>query len=137
MISELKRALHLMKTCGWSGAENEPFCLDSSGRQCWESEEGVARFSVHGALLTCGAYPEGWYVLESVIAPAHAAEARFVLEQKPTTVERARQWQRLCRVAFSEPTLEEWLMVFDRRSEQVQHAFALAIQRAKKTGERR
>lgn len=138
MILELKRARSILERSGWSGAECEPFCTTPNGHLCWEWDEGVYRYSVQGALIEAHAWPDGWYALERVVAPAHAAERLFV-ENTPVaelTPEKARAWQRLCRLAVAEPSLDQWLATFGRRTEEVLRAFVLAIQRSKK-GERR
>lgn len=92
MKARLLGARRLLATVGWVGPRHEPFCITREpglrlnaafGPGCSESEsmllhanwhhtldvnsEGLALFSVHGALLASGAYPEGWELLERVI----------------------------------------------------------------------
>lgn len=135
----LKKARHLLESRGWVGPELEPFSVDASGARYLVPNAKLVRFSVDGALVEAGAWPDGWYLLEQVIAPAHAAEQAFCSRVKPEalTPELFREWQRLCRAALAEPTLEQWLAAEGRKNGEVLRAFVLAIQRGKKSGERR
>lgn len=130
MLAEMKRARNLLATSGWVGPELEPWCRDSQGRLCLEDDEGVRRFSVQGALIEAGAWPEGWHLLEAVIAPAHAAAWAFAGSSFA-------ELQRLCRAAVAQPTLKQWLTTWGRTDGEVLALLVEGIKRARKVGERR
>lgn len=136
-VFALKRARQLLATSGWSGPEADPLCLATGGRHCFEYDEGVRTFSVMGALIETGAWPEGWHTIEAVVSPAHAALNRFEADVEKVTPAQVREFHRLCKLAVGEPDLQTWLQVPERTNGEVLRAFVRAIERSKKTGERR
>lgn len=140
MILELKRALELLKISGWVGPEMEPMCMASDGGWCFENYPGVARFSVPGVLLVTGCYPEGWNALEAVVAPAWSAWNRFV-DGVGAPTKGTDAWYRdaakLYNAAQKEKDMGTWLKEPTRVTSDVLRAFVRAIERSKKTGERR
>lgn len=148
LVRGLLAARRLLEECGWVGPDVEPMCLATyeqldpetwklvtKSRACFEWDEGVRRFSVQGALIESRAWPEGWRLLEAVVAPAHAALDAF----EPTGAADFVRFQKLCRKAVAEPTLDEWLRTAGRTQKRVLEHLVEAIKRAKKaaaTGER-
>jgi hypothetical protein len=135
VIVELKKARQLLVNCGWAGPEVEPMCSKLDGSLCWEWDEGVASFSVQGALIETGAYPDGWYALEAVLSPSRSKLDAFKLPE-PIAIDDVRRFQALCRSAVDEPELQAWLQDPSRTKDDVLRAFVKAIERSKK-GERR
>lgn len=141
MILGLKRALALLKTCGWVGPEQEPMCATSDGGWCFEHDEAVARFSVAGALLATHCYPEGWYALQAVVAPAWGAWEAFVADAGDPSNWAQKHYEqaaRLSRLTRGELDLQSWLREPQRTTSEVLRAVVRAIERSKKaTGEQR
>lgn len=128
MILGLKRARALIEENGWVGHEREPMCARSDGSYCFESDEGVATYSVAGALLVAGCYPEAWHILESVVSPSVATWHRF----QPTKAD-GRKTAFLARTAMTELPLHLWLQQPERTWREILGVFVKAIARAKKT----
>lgn len=132
MRAELRAARRLLEQCGWVGPAGEPLCRTAGGSPCSESEEGVAKLSVFGALQLSGAYPEGWRALEAVVAPAQAELDRFLagVDLERVDEARVREFHRLCRAAAGEPHLQAWLQVPKRTAEDVLRVFTTAVLRS-------
>jgi hypothetical protein len=137
VIVELKHARRLIEVNGWSGPACEPLCRTQRGQMCWEWDEAVESFSVMGALLEARAYPDGWYAIEAVVSPAHAALWAFNVPAEIATVADLRRFQQLCRASIGEPDLQMWLKRPERTKGEVLRAFVRAIERSKRLGERR
>jgi len=137
MTHSLKRAYALLEY-GWSGPEVEPLCLDLEG-PCWWDVESVRAFSVMGALIEARAWPDGWRLLEQVVAPAHAALDGFLAKVRPeqATPKLAVEFQGLCRASVAEVELECWLKDPLRTRSEVLRTLVEAIKRSRKMGERR
>lgn len=138
MISGLKRALELLKMSGWSGPEHEPMCRASDGGSCFEDYEGLSRFSVAGALLATDCYPDGWDALEAVVSPNWFAWRTFYAADPDAVTEaELRRFRKLSAYLRGELDLQAWLREPQRTTEEVLRAFVRAIERSKKSGERR
>lgn len=129
---------------GWSGpGELEPLCRDTEGRYCGPASEGVARFSVEGALQF--ACPDGEQRvellrrLERIATPGWAAFEDFVRSQPGGVLPEYSEatfwrWLRaslLGRSCAAQPTFERWLMDPARTLREVLGVFDRAIRRAK------
>lgn len=138
MILELKQARQLLEKRGWVGPDLEPFSVAAKGYHSLEPDTSATSFSVHGALVACGAYPEGWDALEAVVAPRMAELDRFVgaVDSTNPTREQLGEFVKLCRAADGETYLQKWLQEPTRTKVDVLRAFVRAIERSKK-GERR
>lgn len=135
MLAEMKRARHLLATCGWVGPELEPMSATLEGRPCMESYEGVASFSVMGALLEAHAWPEGWHLMEAAVAPSTAARNRFNVAEP--TLAQVRHFQKLCRAAVIEGDMQAWLNAPGRTESDVLRLFVEGIKRSRKMGANR
>lgn len=83
-MTELKRALQLLTTTGWVGPEHEPWCLDSQGRHCLHNDEGLAKYSVTGALQACGVRNLGLVILHQIVSPRLGELEAFIAAYVPT-----------------------------------------------------
>jgi hypothetical protein len=124
LVHAMKRARELVAS-GWS----EPFSAETSGAWCTRSAEGIARYCVVDALITTGAYPDGWELLEAVVAPSHAELEHLVatVSAENATPEVLRRFVQLCRAAALELDLQRWLELPNRRPAEVLRVFDVAI----------
>lgn len=131
MKAQLLSARRLLKG-GWVGPAMEPWCRTRTGNMCMEDCEGLALFSVHGALLAAGAWPEGWRLLESLVAPATLDVDQLCADVAAGTAtpERIRHLQLLCKEASKEVDLQAWLMKPERTLDDVLRVFDRAVLRS-------
>lgn len=123
-------ALRDLLAPGWT----EPFCRDTEGRMCSESDEGVASFSLFGALrLVCkpGEADEVYAAIEAqssatYLEAATATEAALA----NWNAETARRALRACRAAGADESLLDWLRSNREHSVRMR-LLAFTIQRAK------
>lgn len=145
--TEMKRALQLLTTTGWVGPEHEPWCLDVRGRHCTSDDEGLAKYSVAGALQACGIRHLGLDVLLRIVSPRLAELEAFLAGYMPTDepdydeelerwvdTEAEARFDKLAQAAAGEHlNLLSWLQQDERTQADVLGLLRTAVLREKRT----
>lgn len=133
VVTVLKKARRLL-TAGLAPQDCLMRCATEKGTPCNWRDEGVAFFSVHGALAAASGGVEAeclaaWDILEWVTVPSRAALNAFRFSNPPHDAE-YKALPELCRSGGAQQEILEWSTDPRRTVEQVLRAFDLAILRA-------